>query len=1039
MKRYFGNPHPSRPRRGSAVAFTLDALFRLFVLCSSGCSFALSSAHGTEATNAFQALVNRYNLDNRNNDFGDATIAAEAMLKLGRSMNMPANSLSTISLMLAHAKINANDRDGIDDAYAGAMESLLATDSIDIFQLATIFDEWVGIDREWRKLPELERYISDHASSGNVGLFAQLASIYRYGFDFASADRSIRAIDRSRARRDVMLASAVAQNNFAWRNYMLRGEYTVAQAELQFAISFALTGKGTTSGDLAIATISHNLAETLLYLGYRTEAARLARTALASRRKLMGPENIAVAETDLLVARATTEPEEAAQLIDEAILIYRSTKAYSILIDDALILRAGLNRRIKRLDDANKDISQVYMDLEITKKIDGIFSSNPNRVNAEPLDQIVAKTLSEKAEIQSAYGNPAAARVTSTLATLFWRRASDAPQEPLAADKYVATRDLMTALRPEYFKQEIASARFALEDNNTGGAITAMNVIGELSERVRSPYFYFLGGQFTKDWETFGGHSEIADILLASESRTKTANAQSLEYAFFVLQNLSFSATSSVVEMANSRQMGFDDFKASKLYEHTVRELRALTSNWRRQLLSILDNELPDPNAGEVDYPRRVSELLAKASSIKKELHSGALGEADIVNSGATLAPLRGKLRTDEALVGFYCNRDVSYALIIKPDNQSVRMLQASCEKVKELTDELRSNAGIGRQRGPMPLSNSRSARQLVSSAHSLYSTVFEPLEAELKSAHHLIIVAIGPFASVPWSMLVSAAPSAALEQDLSQVQWLARRFSFSVAPSQSAFAELREQHGKTRASRPYFGIGNPILNDSSAQMGSAEVGSISNYFRGSRADLRALRMLPALPETEVEVSRVATALKADDKSILLGPEATEHAVKVLSNSGRLREYRIIHFATHGLISGDLEGLNEPALVLTLPTEVSEDDDGLLTASEVSSLDLSADWAVLSACNTSAGETMSADPLSGLASAFFRAGAKSLLVSQWPVYSDAAVELISSAFNFAQDDQTVDHAEALRLAMVKMIDSGKASPALWAPFFVVGD
>ena len=221
--------------------------------------------------------------------------------------------------------------------------------------------------------------------------------------------------------------------------------------------------------------------------------------------------------------------------------------------------------------------------------------------------------------------------------------------------------------------------------------------------------------------------------------------------------------------------------------------------------------------------------------------------------------------------------------------------------------------------------------------------------------------------------------------------------------------------------------------------MGSAEVGSISNYFRGSRADLRALRMLPALPETEVEVSRVATALKADDKSILLGPEATEHAVKVLSNSGRLREYRIIHFATHGLISGDLEGLNEPALVLTLPTEVSEDDDGLLTASEVSSLDLSADWAVLSACNTSAGETMSADPLSGLASAFFRAGAKSLLVSQWPVYSDAAVELISSAFNFAQDDQTVDHAEALRLAMVKMIDSGKASPALWAPFFVVGD
>jgi CHAT domain-containing protein len=91
-----------------------------------------------------------------------------------------------------------------------------------------------------------------------------------------------------------------------------------------------------------------------------------------------------------------------------------------------------------------------------------------------------------------------------------------------------------------------------------------------------------------------------------------------------------------------------------------------------------------------------------------------------------------------------------------------------------------------------------------------------------------------------------------------------------------------------------------------------------------------------------------------------------------------LDHYKIIEFATHGLMSGELKGLAEPALVLTPPPQATPDDDGLLTASKIATLKLNADWVVLSACNTAAGDgTPDAGGLSGLAKAFFYAGARS--------------------------------------------------------------
>jgi CHAT domain-containing protein len=141
-------------------------------------------------------------------------------------------------------------------------------------------------------------------------------------------------------------------------------------------------------------------------------------------------------------------------------------------------------------------------------------------------------------------------------------------------------------------------------------------------------------------------------------------------------------------------------------------------------------------------------------------------------------------------------------------------------------------------------------------------------------------------------------------------------------------------------------------------------------------------------------------------------------------------------------MAGDFKGLAEPALVLTPPAQGSELDDGLLTAGEISQLKLDADWVVLSACNTAAPDgTPGAEGLSGLARAFFYAGARSLLVSHWAVSSEAAKALTTRMFD--ESAKGASKAEALRRSMLALMARTDkwyfAHPALWAPFVVVGE
>ena len=183
----------------------------------------------------------------------------------------------------------------------------------------------------------------------------------------------------------------------------------------------------------------------------------------------------------------------------------------------------------------------------------------------------------------------------------------------------------------------------------------------------------------------------------------------------------------------------------------------------------------------------------------------------------------------------------------------------------------------------------------------------------------------------------------------------------------------------------------------------------------------------------------VARDLDADVRELRLGQHATETEIKRLNATGDLARYRIVHFATHGTLAGQLSGTTEPGLILTPPDTATATDDGYLSGSEIASLKLDTDWVILSACNTAGGnDQTNAKALSGLARVFFYAGASALLVSHWEVYSEATVKLITKAVR-AISDNSVGRAEALRRAMLDMIDHGEAHPSYRAPFVVVGE
>jgi len=405
-------------------------------------------------------------------------------------------------------------------------------------------------------------------------------------------------------------------------------------------------------------------------------------------------------------------------------------------------------------------------------------------------------------------------------------------------------------------------------------------------------------------------------------------------------------------------------------------------------------------------------------------------------------------LAANDALLFWLTGDEESYVFAITRERfqwQAIpidaKMLAANVAALRVGLDveQLQSNA----EKGTQPLFN-------LANAHDLYRQLVAKFENMVRDKKHLIVVPSGPLTSLPFHLLISDPPSVA-RPDVKQLtayrnaSWLIKRQAVTMLPSVGSFKALHATAKEALGRHPMVGYGDPIFRAASGPqtqtaMRANTTRAYNSYFRGARPDLKVLAEgLSPLPETADELRAVARRVGAPDSDIHLGAAASEAAVK----RAALASYRVVYFATHGLVSGEVQGLAEPALALTLPQEATDLDDGLLTASEVAQLKLNAEWVVLSACNTAAGDKPGAEALSGLARASFYAGARALLVSHWRVDSDAATRLTTGTFEALQKDPTIGRAEALRRSILTYMNDTSnpwnAYPDYWAPFSIVGE
>jgi CHAT domain-containing protein/Tfp pilus assembly protein PilF len=441
-------------------------------------------------------------------------------------------------------------------------------------------------------------------------------------------------------------------------------------------------------------------------------------------------------------------------------------------------------------------------------------------------------------------------------------------------------------------------------------------------------------------------------------------------------------------------------------------------------------------------------------------------------------AAIREQLGRDEALLLLITSNEAVYELVVTKDGIDWRRQALQRSRLRDLVGKLRCGLDSSNWTDPSGWAvrtewqkQAKTAQQarrdrcigLIGKAYAeddwspfdftaageLYDKLLGPVEAAIRGKS-LLVVAADVLTGLPLQVLVSGTVNPALRglDRFERAHWLIRDHAVTTLPSVASLKALRGlPHQAQRAERPLAGFADPEFWQpshppaqlaSAAPVGRSVLRGYGGFFVGRNADPGMLaNALPQLEGTRRELTEVGKILRADGADLHLGRAASETAVK----AAPLDKYRIVYFATHGLVAGDVEGVGEPALAFSLPDRASPEDDGLLTASEVTTLVLNADWVVMSACNTAAADKPGAEALSGLARAFFYAGARTLLVSHWPVGDQAAVDLTTGAFKEMEADPKRGRAEALRRSMLALIGKGggNAHPTTWAPFVVVGE
>ena len=860
-----------------------------------------------------------------------------------------------------------------------------------------------------------------------------------------------------------------------------QGRYVDAVQLLRRTVKIREARLGADHPDVAQALVLLALNETLL--AHFDEGAALARRSLAIREAKFGPDSPAVASSANvlgLALRGAGRLPEAERQFRRAIAIYEARRGPDdVQLGHVLNNLAMTYAALGRLDDGEAHYKRA---IAIHEKVFG--PDHPELANAlsnlgrlliqrgrfKDAEPVVQRALAIR---ERALGpeHPAVGISLSDLAEVYRyeRRYDEAeplqrralairekqfgPDHPALIDSY-NNLALIYRARGRVSESEASFTRAIA----VGEAVYGPDSFGVINSRNNLSYLY----DDQKRWEAALAQSRLAtDAAVryrASQAEQRGAGIESEHARFrsFFLQRVWVAYNLGEAEPNRRAAMTAEAFEAGQLVHGSkagqaiagmaarfaaggdalagvVRERQDLTERWQRldgAIVSAVSKAPAERDAAAEQAARAEQAAIgARLSALEAKIAHDYPGYAELAKPRpVTLAELQPMLGADEALLAFLSSSNQTWLWAVRRDRVALYNFRITAKQLAAEVNALRARLDPTRNPDLKPFDVKR--------AYAFHQSILAPAAPLLDGVRHVFMVPDGALSSLPIGVLVTAAP--AEKVDYRTVPWLARQYAVTVLPTVSSLRALRQLAPRRAAApAPFLGIGNPSLGDAAGKTRNVDV---KGLMRGGTADVERLRALPPLPETADELRALAAALHGGPDSVLLGAQATETTLKSL----KLDQYRVVAFATHGLVADDIQDLGEPALVLTPPRQASRDDDGLLTASEIATLKLNADWIILSACNTAAGDgTPGADRLSGLAKAFFYAGSRALLVSHWPVVSEAAVRLTTGALDALQRSPEIGRAEALRRAQIALLESNDVKysghPMLWAPFVVVGE
>ena len=579
-------------------------------------------------------------------------------------------------------------------------------------------------------------------------------------------------------------------------------------------------------------------------------------------------------------------------------------------------------------------------------------------------------------------------------------------------------------------------------------------------------------------WKPNTEDSIISNIYLDLAENHFQNNKTFLDKAYTIAQAGKNLFTSRDVSKAIAKKSFKDPEGLIEKYENTKRQLSV---NLRSKQFA------PKETSDDLDISEKLNqrnrELQGQLVKLEKEIKTKIPAYFKLKNiQTVKISEIQSLLKKDEILLDYYFyDKNVRVASITK-DNFEILSNKISLQKLNNLNKKIR-NSLIPSGGGIQPYE--------VNKSFDLNNATFTFLQKRTNKYDNIIVIPDGPLNSIPLHALAYSKDNNCL--DCRNIKFNLDNYQFNYFPSVETFSnidtvaqefktikldntkaklksaikttveiskektlvgvlkkvtkitknkdkkEVTKKESKIDKELFYLGVGDPDLyskNQAKKVDENKKVTMLRSLFENGKINSESIREIYGPVDGSAdEIKQVADYLSPLKSKILLRNDAKELNLKELD----LSTYKIIHFATHGEISGAIKGINEPFLVLSPPSN-SSSEDGLLTMSEIMSFDTNADLVVLSACNTAAGDEPGSEGFSGLAKSFFMSGAKSVLVSNWYVETYSAKELVISLFKNLKDNPSSSISDGLNMTMLNMAKNEKerSHPMFWAPFVVVG-